>query len=216
MGASKEINMFRFLLVFALALATVPTHAQEARFGVRGETLRVTPLTTFRAETGETEHDFVRRVGTFLDRYTAANGFEACAALAMNSGQLIARVSTVESHIGCVVVSSTGDQSINRGIHSHPRSGHVRLNLADNTFLRGDQGRQGPSRANSMRTTGGVSATDRLSGEGYLVEGGQVVFFAPGVPDQVVGPIAASPLPPSMLANQATGASAMAVVDPGK
>lgn len=192
--------MVRFIAALFLGLVSVAAPAHEATFGVRGEALPVYQLATFRAQAQETEVDFVLRVGAFLDRYTRANGFEACAALVLQEGRLVARVTTNESHVGCLAVTFAGDQGVGRSIHSHPAPGVVRLNLADNTFLRGDRGRQGPSRRVSMRTRQGVSPTDRLGGPGYLVENGQVVFFSSQQPDRVVGPVAASPLPTSVVA----------------
>lgn len=192
--------MVRFIVTLVLGLVATSSIAHEATFGVRGESLPVHHLITFRAEAQETEVDFVLRVGAFLDRYTQVNGYEACTDLIIQEGRLVARVTTNESHVGCLAVTYAGDELVGRSIHSHPAVGVVRLNLADNTFLRGDRGRQGADRRGTLRTRPGVSPTDRLSGPGYLVENGQVVFFSSQQPDRVVGPVAASPLPPSMLA----------------
>lgn len=182
-------------MMVMLALMALPVSSQEARFGVRGERLPVQHLTTFRAQPDEVEEAFVLRVGTFLERFSAAHGHEACAALVLVDDRLVARVSTNGSHVGCLAVTQAGDRYTGRSIHSHPRPGVVRLNLADNVFLRGDQGRQGPARRASMTVRPGVSPTDRRGDPGYLVEGGLVVFFSPDQPDRIVGPVADSPLP---------------------
>lgn len=195
-------KIFTACLLLILSVQSFAT--ERATFGVRGERLPVYQLVTFVSDPQETEDDFVLRVGTFLTRYSQQSGFEACASLVQRAdGRLVASVTSNESHIGCVAVITTEGEETGRSIHSHPESGNVRLNLADNTFLRGDQGRQGNARRESMRTMGGVSPTDRLSGSGYLVEKGRVVFFSRNAPDRLVGPIAASPLAPSLLASSA-------------
>ena len=121
-------------MMVVLALMALPVSSQEARFGVRGESLPVQRLTTFRAQPDEVEEAFVLRVGTFLERFSAAHGHEACAALVLVDDRLVARVSTNSSHVGCLVVTQAGDRYTGRSIHSHPRPGVVRLNLADNVL----------------------------------------------------------------------------------
>lgn len=190
--------MFRALLVIVL-FATFPALANQLVFGHRGESLPVTHLATFQADPGESERDFVLRVGSFLDRYTRNNGFEACASLVINDGKLTARVSTSNSQVGCLITIMEGDEPVGRGIHSHPEAGILRLSANDNVFLRGNGGNRN-GRVSTVRRTAGPSKTDRAGGPGYLVENGMVVFYTPHGQDEVVGPVAASPLSPSQLA----------------
>ena len=89
--------------------------------------LPVQHLTTFRAQPDEVEEAFVLRVGTFLERFSAAHGHEACAALVLVDDRLVARVSTNGSHVGCLAVTQAGDRYTGRSIHSHQRPGVVRL-----------------------------------------------------------------------------------------
>lgn len=189
--------MKKMILALFLLMLSLPVSAQEVAFGMRGETLPVAHLATFRSDPGETEDEFVARVGTFLHRYTQENGHEACAPLALREETLIARVSTSHSQVGCLVVLRKGDGYLGRSIHSHPEATLLRLTENDNIFLRGN-GTAGKSRVFSLRRKIGPSDTDRQH-EGYLVEGGIVTFYSPGQPDRIVGPIAASPLPPSVV-----------------
>lgn len=188
--------MFRALFAI-LSLICFPVLAQNnAKFGIRGENLPVIPLTTFYAQPDETEEVFVARVGAFLDRFTLNNGLEACAALVLtDNNRLMARVTTSNSQVGCLMVVNNNDVFTGRGIHSHPNGRDLRLTLQDNIFLRGN-GSNRRERQVSTRRALGPSTTDRRSGAGYLVEDGIITFFAPGKKDRIIGPVAESPLAP--------------------
>lgn len=192
--------MNRLFFTFVLLIFSLPVMGQEVAFGVRGESLPVSHLTTLRAEVDEAEDQFVTRIGAFLDRYTRENGFEACAPISTVGDMMIARVSTSHSQVGCLVVLRKGEHYLGRSIHSHPEATMLRLTENDNVFLRGN-GTAGKGRVFSLRRKVGPSDTDRQH-EGYLVEAGVVTFHSPGQPDRIVGPVAESHLPPSVFASQ--------------
>lgn len=97
------------------------------------------PLFADVAPAGESEAQFVIRIGEKLRRHSEATHFEACGYVAQDaSGRLGIIVTTSKSHVGCAAhqkVTPDGMTSVGRLIHSHGVDGRFVPNEADAAFM---------------------------------------------------------------------------------
>lgn len=189
--------MFRFLLLFALALPVL-AQAQTVVFGPRGERATAYRLTTLTSDEGESKEAFLGRVGRFMTNYTQNNTFEACASICKaNASPASTKWAVVvhsnESVLACAAVSVCPDgmADTNEVIHSHPVMGQYPITRTDEAFLRARNERQKVGRQFAVREYSGFSAIDKERGKGYLVENEQLLYFDGSTTTQL-GPVAAT------------------------
>lgn len=183
----------KFILILMLMVAST-AHAQNVRFGDRGEHLVPrTQLSTVLSTQGESKEEFLSRVGRFLHNFTSNNKFEACAQICSvpNQSQFGVVTSTNGSHVGCLIVDvcPEGMVSTSEGIHSHPLAGAYQVNEVDvmmNKTRSSNLRRKATTHVGSHK---GFSHADRKGGSGYLVEDEQLFYFD-GQTERLVGPVA--------------------------
>jgi len=180
------------LLLISLLLASAPAHANQVRFGQRGEMLPLSKIVTLYSKDGETLDDFALRMGIWFRNFTTTSGYEACGPVLVNgtgNGWAVPVVTNL-SQQGCVMGDHSVEGFANTGvtIHSHPVERLVAPNAQDRTFMRGQSARFEAKRLSRLKTDPGVfSSTDFASGPGYLVANGQVMFQAGRKAVRVVG-----------------------------
>lgn len=160
--------------VIALALAfPIASHASSL------DSITTTPLQEMSSNAGEAKEDFLLRVGSFLQSYTAKTGYEACGLVGAAEGDKFAvAVTTNESHIGCLATAKVAGFVVDKeSIHSHPQILHYRVSQVDYVFLSVQNGNTAHlNQMDNIQAENTFSATDYKTGRGYLVTNGKLLY----------------------------------------
>jgi hypothetical protein len=169
-------------LLFGLALVAGSASAHNnVQFGLRGETLPLTKLTTLQSQEGETLDAFALRAGVWFRNFTTSSGYEACGPVLVakeDEGRWAIPVFSNLSQIGCVMPETAVEGFVATGqtIHSHPVVPMVTPNAQDKLFISGQSTRFNAERRQRRTVDPRVfSKTDFESGPGYLVTDGKVL-----------------------------------------
>lgn len=157
--------MFKKLVLAALlAVSPVYTMAHNAPDGPS-----IQYIITHESIEGETYHDFVMRIGRFMNGWTKSSHAEMCGILSEKEGQYFVILGTIGSQLSCttntIVVGSkpTGDT-----IHSHPALDPLgRIKITDQT--RHIEGERVPPMSYMQVNTNIFSKGDYDSGPGFLI-----------------------------------------------
>lgn len=134
-----------------------------------GNMVPITVLEFFKSTTDESEIDFLKRVGKYMQRYSRSKHVETCASVWRKAnGEMATQVTTNGGHTTCVVIleNPAGEEYTmdERSIHSHPYGlSEAKLTPTDE-LLTGQKAGTGVVIYNT-----GFSPQDKESGPGFLI-----------------------------------------------
>ena len=166
----------KFVLAWVLLMFALPSWAQLAVVGQRGEKVPSMKVADVVMKADESEAEFLQRTGIWLRNFTTSSGYEACSKVCRSpTGQMGFRISTSNSHVGCVVVDQNACPDnmspVGDSMHSHPVANQVEMNANDRILLmvRGNSMKKSQSRLFNNHHPDEFSKEDYASGPGYLV-----------------------------------------------
>lgn len=166
--------MNKFLAVLLLSVASLAAPQVNAQALVRMD------MAEYLSEPGESLDAFMLRVAPVLDQFTAANEWEACAAIGKTpEGDRYGFILTSsQAALGCLVYTDSlpeGMVSAGLTLHSHPGTKEVYPGYMDRQIM-AMRGRKVLQAEMKNHARGGFSPEDFDAGPGYLVAGGMVLY----------------------------------------
>jgi len=127
------------LLISRTAGAVVIADGQQVQgLGPDNQPLILTALHEFDSQAGEDKATFLKRVGRFMQTYSATTTFEACGSIWRNADdtQWSVQIATTSSHVECIVITERPNDNAalvmtDESIHSHPLKAELKANAVD-------------------------------------------------------------------------------------